>query len=179
MRYIDLMDGRIMDSHGRRIAVRYFRIAVRAVQQQRRAVLTGIEGSLDLVVALVVAAHEAELDQVFAGFDFCIDDFEAILSRRAKRFLAEDALASLDGHKQCFFVGKARRDDEDGIDGRIVDEVGFALVLLAVRAGDSSTLLDECVHHIRNGDNLCTLRAIRQTINVASAHTTATNDTYM
>ena len=74
---------------------------------------------------------------------------------------------------------KARRDDEDGIDRRVVDERCFILVLLAVRAGNGCTLLDECVDHIRNSDNLCTLRTIRQTINVASAHTTATNDTYM
>lgn len=116
---------------------------------------------------------------MLARLDFGIDDLEAVLRRRAERLLAEDALASLDGQEQCFFVGKARRDDEDSVDSRIVDEVGFALVLLAVRAGNGCALLDECVDHIRYSDDLCTLRTIRQTINMASAHTTATDDTYM
>ena len=35
MRDVNLMDGRIVDRHRRRVAVRHFRIAVRAVQQQR------------------------------------------------------------------------------------------------------------------------------------------------
>ena len=173
---VDLVNRRVVYRHLGRVAVGHERVAVRTVHHERRTVFAGLDGFLDLQIALVIAAHKAELNEVLAALYLGIDDGEAVLGGRAERFLAEDTFACTDGGEQCVLVCKARSDDEDGVDIGAVDEVVRILELLAVRPCDGGCHVDQFVDHIGDSRNGCALRTLRETFDMVAAHAAAADD---
>ena len=173
---VDLVNRRVVHRHLGGVAVGYERVAMRAVHHERRTVCAGLQSLLDLQIALVIAAHKAELNEVFAALYLGIDDGEAVLGGRAEGLLTEDALARADGGEQCVLVRKAWSDDEDGVDIGAVDEVVRILELLAVRPCDGGCHVDQLVDHIGDGGDGRTLCALYETFDVVAAHAAAADD---
>ena len=75
-----------------------------------------VERRLDLPVAGVVAAHEANDDEALAMADLGLEDLEALGRRGRQRLLAHHGLAGLDAGQGERRVGLADRGDEHGVD---------------------------------------------------------------
>ena len=91
------MNGRVVDGHARRVALRDGGVAVAVVDQQRPTVLAGVEDGLHLVVGGVEAAHEAHGDQPLSGPGLGVHDGDAVLGGDGQGLLAQDVLAGPDG----------------------------------------------------------------------------------
>ena len=137
------------------------------VQQERFTVLAAVNGRLELLVALVIAAHEANLNQLPAGLDLRLYDALAGIGLGSQRLFAEHILACRDGSQNVLFMVRVCCGAHYSVDFRIVNHVdGIFKALDAVFLGNRKT---KCACRIGTGYNLAALKRVVDAFNVGAA----------
>ena len=109
------MDGAVGDDH-RAVEERVDeRVAVRAVHQQRATDRARVEPGLQVDVARVEAAHEADADEVAPAGALGLDDPPRRLRGGGERLLAQHRLARRDAREHERLVREHGRGDDDGV----------------------------------------------------------------
>ena len=85
------------------------------MDHQRRADDAVVDRLLQRAVALVVAALEADLNEMAAGGDLRLDDAHAGLGGRGERLLAEHRLAGLDRGEDISLMRRPPGGDDDRV----------------------------------------------------------------
>ena len=112
---VGLVHGAVGDDH-RAVEERvHERVAVRAVHEQRPADRARVEPGLEVDVARVEAAHEADADEATAGGALGLDDPPRRLRRGRERLLAQHRLAGRDAREHVRLVREHGRGDDDGV----------------------------------------------------------------
>ena len=167
------MDCGVGNSHCGGVVVSNAVCTVGALDDHRCAELAGVDQLLDLAVAAVVAAHEADLNEVLAAGHLGLDDLLAVSSGVCQRLLGEYRLASLDSCQNRTLVELTRGGNDNCVYVRIVDcfiEVG---VDLGAGAGDLSALLCALLEYVAYCNDLRAADAVLDALNVLAADHTA------
>ncbi len=150
-------------------------IAVAGVDEQRRADVAFVDEFLHGTVAVVVAAHKADLYQTAAASHFGFDDLHAVIGRGREGLFTEYVLACFDAcehQRRMEFIGGAYNDR---IDFGVVDEVHAILIELhAVLVGHLAAAFFKNIGH---SDHLGRGDPVGQTANVVAAHAAAADYT--
>ena len=163
---VDFVDHGVLNRH-RSGKTRCVIVAVYAVQHERQAVLAGIDSFLELIVARVIAAHEADLNQLLAGGHLSLYDALAGIRLGCQRLFAEYILAGLDCRHDVLLVKRIERGNNNGVDFVRSDHLLAALPSLdGVLLGNRLAEINICV---RAADYLCTLQGVVDTLNVRAA----------
>ena len=120
---VNFVNHRVLNRHGVIPVIRNGRVAVCTVQQECFAVLAAVNGRLELLVALVIAAHEANLNQLLAGLDLRLYDALAGIGFGSQRLFAEHILACRDGSQNVLFMVRVCCGAHYSVDFRIVNHV--------------------------------------------------------
>ena len=164
---VDLMNHRVLNRHGVVPVVRNGRVTVCTVQQQRFAVLSAVDSSLQLLVALVIAAHEADLNQLFAGLHLGLDDALAGVRLGRERLLAEYVLAGRDGRQNVFLVIRVSRGAHNRVNLGVIDHINRVFKALdAVLLGNRKA---ESARRVGAGDDLAALQGVVDALDMAAA----------
>lgn len=137
------------------------------------AELAGVQQLLYLVVAPVIAAHKADLNQMLAGGHLRVHHGLAVGGGVGKGLLAEDGLAGLDGGQDGVLMELTRRGDRHGVDVGVVDGLVEIHVDLGAGAGDLRALLYALLKHVAHGDDLAAPDAVLNALDVFPADHTA------
>ena len=163
------MDRSIGDSHcGGVIRCNTVR-AMGTLDHHRRAEFAGIDQILDLLIAAVVAAHEADLYQMPAGRHLRINDCLAVRSGVSQRLFAVYRLACLDGRDNRGFVKCARRGDNNRVHIGIVDRSMVICIDLGVSTGDLCAPFRTGFGNVTYCDNRSILDAVLDSFNMLAA----------
>jgi hypothetical protein len=120
---VDVVHARVVDDHLVDVVRRDRGVAVRGVEEQRRADLPRLDRRLHGAVGRVVATHEPDHDQALARGDLGVDDALARLAGGRERLLAEHLLARLDAGQHVLLVRGTPRGDDDRVDLGVRDEL--------------------------------------------------------
>ena len=165
--HVDFVNHGILDRHGVVPVVRNGRVAVCAVQQQRFTVLAAVNRRLELLVSLVVAAHEADLNQFLASLHLSLNNVLAGICLRSQRLLAEYILAGCDRSQNVLLVIRVGRGAHNGVDFRGVYHVdGVFEALDAVLLGNRKT---EGSCRVSTSNNLAALQRVVDAFDVGAA----------
>ena len=146
-----------------------------ALHNQRGAELPGIQQLLHLVIAPIIAAHEADLDQVLAGGHLRIHHGLAVGGGVGQGLFAEDGLSGLNGGQDGVLVELARRGDHDRIHVRVVDGLVEVRVGLGSGARQLRALLHALFKHVADGHDLGPPDTVLNAFNVLPADHAAAN----
>jgi len=86
------------------------------VHKQGAAERSVVDERFELDVFVVEAAHEADLDELHAGFSLAPDEFEGTRGIGGERLFAEHRLARFEAGQDLLLVGGAGRGEHDRID---------------------------------------------------------------
>ena len=137
------------------------------MQHERQTVLAGVDSFLQLAVTRIIAAHEANLNQLLAGCHLGLNDALAGISLRSQRLLAENVLAGLDRCHDVLLVERVERGNDYCVDFVGRNHVLALFVSLdAVLLGNRLAEVDVC---IRAGNNLAALQGVVDAFNVGTA----------
>jgi hypothetical protein len=125
------VDHRVGDHHLAGEPRRDVGVAVAAVQQQGSAHLAGLHLGLHPPEAVVVAAHEADLDQPPRLGRLGLQHPQAGVDGRGQRLLAEHGLVPVQAGQGELLVGLAGRGDQHGVHLVVSDQ----LVAVGIGAG--------------------------------------------
>ena len=152
------MNHGVLYHHGVVPVIRNRQVAVCAVQQQRFTVLAAVNRRLELLVSLVVAVHEADLNQLLPCLPLGLHDAFAGVRLGRERLLAEHVLACRDGGENVLLVIRVGRGAHNGIDFRGVYHVdGVFEALDAVLLGNRKA---ECARRVGAGNDLAALKRV-------------------
>ena len=174
--HVDFVNRGIGDCHRGGVIRRNAVCAVRALNNHRCAELARINQLLDLLVAAVVAAHEADLYQMLAGCHFGIHNRLAVRCGIRQRLFAEHRLAGLNRCNDRVLVERARGGDDNGVNVRIVDGGIKVGVDLNVAARDLRALLRALFKYIAYGNYLRTADTVLNALDVFAANHAATDN---
>ena len=163
------MDCGIGNSHCGGVVVGNAVCTVGALDYHRGTELAGVDQLLNLTIAAVVTAHEANLYEVLAAGHLGLNDLLAVSSGVCQRLLGEYRLASLDRCQNRTLVELTRGGNNNSVYIRIVDcfvEVG---VNLGAGTGDLSALLCAFFKYVADCNDLCVANAVLDTLNVFTA----------
>ena len=164
---VDFVNHGVFNCHGVVPVIRNRRVAVCAVQQQGFAVLAAVNRCLQLLVAFVIAAHEANLNQLLAGLHLRLNDALARIGLGSERLLAEHILACCDGSQNIFLVIRISGGAHDCIDLGIVDHIDRVLKALdAVLLGNRQA---ECASRICTSNNFAALQGVVNALDMGTA----------
>ena len=167
------MDCGVGNSHCGGVVVSNAVCTVGALDDHRCAELAGVKQLLDLAVAAVVAAHEADLYEVLAAGHLGLDDFLAVSGGVCERLLGEYRLACLDGCQNRTLVELARSGDNDSVYVRVVDSFVEVSVDLGAGACDLSALLCALLEYVADCNDLRAADAVLDALDVFTADHTA------
>ena len=171
---VDVVDHRVGDHHVAGEPGRDVGVAVAAVEQQRPADPAGVGGRLQGPEAVVVAAHEPDLDQPPRPGRLGLQHPQAGVDRRGQRLLAQHRLVGGQAGQGELLVGEAGRGDQHGLH----PVVGDQLVAVGVGAGPDllGHLLGPLDEHVGDGHHLGVRDAAGQPLNVVPAHLAGTDE---
>ena len=170
---VDLVDCGVGNSHCGGVVIGNAVCTVGALDYHRGTELAGIDQFLNLTVAAVVTAHEANLYEVLAAGHLGLNDLLAVSSGVRQRLLGEYRLAGLDSCQNRTLVELTRGGNDDCVYVRIVDcfvEVG---VDLGAGTGDLSALLCALLEYVAYCNDLRAADAVLDALNVLAADHTA------
>ena len=166
---VDLVDCGIGNSHCGGVVVSNAVCTVGALDYHRGTELAGVDQFLNLTVAAVVAAHEANLYKVLAACHLGLNDLLAVSSGVSQRLLGEYRLAGLDSCQNRTLVELTRGGNYNSVYVRIVDcfvEIG---VNLGAGTGDLSALLCAFFKYVAYSNDACIADAVLDTLDVLTA----------
>ena len=167
------MDCGVGNSHCGGVVVSNAVCTVGALDDHRCAELAGVDQLLNLTVAAVVTAHEANLYEVLAAGHLGLDDLLAVSSGVSQRLLGEYRLAGLDSCQNRTLVELTRGGNDDCVYVRIVDCFVKVGVDLGAGAGDLSALLCALLEYVAYCNDLRAADAVLDALNVLAANHTA------
>ena len=169
------MDGSLHNGHIGVVVERGVLIAVGAMNQQGLTVGLVLNGLLDLLVALIEAAHEAHLDQTLASGDLGVDHTTAAGSGGGQRLLTEHVLLLLDGFENKLLMGlMGQGRHHDSVDVRGVNQVLACCIDLGpVQIGH---LLSPFRNQIADAGESGTVDSGRKTLGMVGTHGSNTDD---
>ena len=163
------MDCGVGNSHCGGVVVSNAVCTVGALDDHRRAELAGIDQLLDLTVAAVVAAHEADLYEVLAACHLGLDDFLAVSGGVCQRLLGEYRLAGLDSGQNRTLVELTRGGNNNSVYIRIVDRFVEVGVNLGAGACNLSALLSTLLEYVAYSNDACITDAVLDAFDVFAA----------
>ena len=172
---VDLVDSGVGDGHGGGVAGGHAVGPVGAFYNQGGAEPAGVQQLLHLVIAPVIAAHEADLHQMLAGGHLRVHHGLAVGGGVGQGLLAEDRLAGLDGGQDGVLVELAGGGDHHGVDVRVVDGLVEVRVGLGARPGNLRALFHALLEHVADRHDLGAPDAVLNAFNVLPADHAAAN----
>ena len=131
--------------------------------------LAGVDQFLNLTVAAVVTAHEANLYQVLAAGHLGLNDLLAVSSGVCQRLLGEYRLASLDSCQNRTLVELTWVVTTTAFtSGSLIASLKSG-VNLGAGTGNLSALLSAFFKYVADCNDLCVANAVLDTLNVFTA----------
>ncbi len=109
------MNKRAGDSHIGGVVLADFRVAVRAVEHQRRADLAAVDNAFQGLIAFIVRTHKADLHQPTARFHLSIDNATAAFGGHGERLFTEHRFARFNRAERKRFMRRVPGGDNQRV----------------------------------------------------------------